>query len=177
LTTPIGSEVQAATQDCTSSRSCSVRRQGRAKRARSSQINSELPPPISNTSVKSQLRSISDAQPDTASLASVSCVTISMGSPASRFARSMNSSRFPAMRHASVAISRERLTPRRFIFSAQTLSASMVRLIAGSDRRPEFTTPSPRRMIREKASMTRKPRREGLAMRSLQLLVPRSRAP
>ena len=78
LTTPIGNEVQAAMQACTSSRSCSVRRQGRPSRARSSQISSELPPPISNTSVKSQLRSISEAQPDTASLASVSCVTISM---------------------------------------------------------------------------------------------------
>ncbi len=61
--------------------------------------------------------------------------------------------------------------------SAQTLSASMVRFMAACDSRPELSTPSPRRMMREKASMTRKPRREGLAMRSRQLLVPRSRAP
>ena len=42
---------------------------------------------MSNTSAQSQLRSISEAQPDTASLASVSCVTISIVSPVSALAR------------------------------------------------------------------------------------------
>ena len=44
----------------------------------------------------------------------------------------MNSPLLAAMRQASVAISRERVTARRFIFSAQTLSASSVRFIAAS---------------------------------------------
>jgi len=81
-----------------------------------------------------------------------------------------------AIRHASVAITRDRDTPRRRILSAQILSASVVRFMAASDRRPEASAPSPRRMMREKASMTRKPRRDGLATSSRQLLVPRSRA-
>ncbi len=89
----------------------------------------------------------------------------------------MNSLLLAAMRQASVAISRERVTARRPIFSAHTLSASMVRLMAASDSRPELSAPSPRRMMRENASMTRKPRREGLAISSRQLLVPRSSAP
>ena len=38
-------------------------------------------------------------------------------------------------------------------------------------------TPSPSRMMREKASMTRKPRRDGRASSRRQLLVPRSSAP
>ena len=89
----------------------------------------------------------------------------------------MNSPLLAAMRQASVAISRERVTARRFIFSAQTLRASSVRFIAACDSSPELSTPSPRRMMRENASMTRKPRREGLAISSRQLLVPRSSAP
>ena len=52
-----------------------------------------------------------------------------------------------------------------------------VREIASSERRPEWLTPSPSLMIREKASMTKKPRREGRATSRRQLLVPRSRAP
>jgi hypothetical protein len=100
-----------------------------------------------------------------------------MESPVSPRTRSMNSPPLHAMRQASVAISRERVTARRLIFSAQTFNASMVRFIADSESRPELSTLSPSRMMREKASMTRKPRREGLAIRRRQLLVPRSRAP
>jgi hypothetical protein len=123
------------------------------------------------------LRSISDAQPETASFASVSRLTISRESPVSRRTRSMNSPLFAAILHASVAIRRERDTFRRRILSEQILRASMVRLMAASDRYPERSTPSPKRMMREKASMTRKPRREGRATKSRQLLVPRSSAP
>jgi hypothetical protein len=132
---------------------------------------------MSNTSAQSQLRSISDAQPETASFASVSRLTISMERPVSRRTRSMNSQVLDAIRHASVAIRRERDTPRRRILSEQILSASSVRPMAASERRPERNTPSPKRIMRENASMTRKPRREGRATRSRQLLVPRSRAP
>ena len=90
----------------------------------------------------------------------------------------MNSPLLAAMRQASVAISRDRVTRRRCILSAQTLSASMRAVHGGfGDSRPELSTPSPRRMMRENASMTRKPRRDGLAISSRQLLVPRSSAP
>ena len=164
-------------QFCTPTRSCSVRRHWRPSRDRSSQISSELPPPMSNTSAQSQLRSSNDAQPDTASFASVSRPTISSLSPVSFCTRSMNSALLVAMRQASVAISRDRVTPRRRILSAHTRSASTVRLMASLESRPEPRKPSPRRMMRENASMTRKPRRDGLAIRRRQLLVPRSSAP
>ena len=57
------------------------------RRARSSQISSDEPPPMSNTSAKSQPKSISEAQPETASLASVSRLTMVMSSPVSARAR------------------------------------------------------------------------------------------
>jgi hypothetical protein len=100
-----------------------------------------------------------------------------MERPVSSRTRAMNSALLAALRQASVAMRRDRDTPRRDILSAQTLSASTVRFIAVSESRPELSTPSPRRMMREKASMTRKPRRDGRAIKSRQLLVPRSRAP
>ena len=81
-----------------------------------------------------------------------------------------------ARRHASVAILRERVTWRRRIFPAQTLSADIVREIASSESNPDALTPSPRRTILEKASMTRKPLRVGRATRRRQLFVPRSSA-
>ena len=55
--------------------------------------------------------------------------------------------------------------------------AANVRAIASPDRRPVSATPSPRRTMREKASITRNPAGSGLATRRRQLLLPRSRAP
>src|SRR5580658_1919973 len=52
----------------------------------------------------------------------------------------------------------------------------MVRSIAASESLPVAASPSPSRTMREKASMTRKPRRVPRATRSRQLLVPRSSA-
>ena len=131
---------------------------------------------MSNTSTKSQAKSISEAQPETASLASVSRLTILMSSPVASRARSRNSPALAARRQASVAIRPERTTRWRSILAAHTCSASMVRSMAGSESRPLADTPSPRRMMRENASMTLKPRREGRATSRRQLLVPRSSA-
>jgi hypothetical protein len=58
----------------------------------------------------------------------------------------------------------------------QTRSASTARTIAASLSRPDAVTPSPSLMMRENASMTRKPSRVARATRSRQLLVPRSSA-
>ncbi|MGY3410583.1 hypothetical protein ACVWZV_006696 [Bradyrhizobium sp. GM5.1] len=52
----------------------------------------------------------------------------------------------------------------------------MARSIAASLMHPVAETPSPSRMMREKESTTRKPSWVGQAIRSLQLLVPRSSA-
>jgi hypothetical protein len=60
--------------------------------------------------------------------------------------------------------------------AAQICNAASVRSIASSDSRRLALTPSPRRMMREKASITLKPRRDGCATSRRQLLVPRSRA-
>ncbi len=54
-------------QPCASMRSDSEWRAGCLRRPRSSQISSDEPPPMSNTSAKSQPKSISEAQPETAS--------------------------------------------------------------------------------------------------------------
>jgi len=48
--------------------------------------------------------------------------------------------------------------------------------IAASPMRPDVDTPSPSRMMRENASTTRKPSVVGRAIKSRQLLVPRSSA-
>ena len=87
-----------------------------------------------------------------------------------------NSAPFSAERQASVAISRARVTPRLRILSRQMESASTARTIAASHMRPDVDTPSPSRMMREKASTTRKLSPVGRATRSRQLLVPRSSA-
>jgi hypothetical protein len=55
-------------------------------------------------------------------------------------------------------------------------SASIARPIAASLIRPEVETPSPSRMMRENASITRKLSPLGRAIRRRQLLVPRSSA-
>ena len=108
-------------QPCTSRRSASERRHTCLRRARSSQMSSEEPPPMSNTSAKSQPKSISEAQPETASLASVSRLTILMSRPVSARARSRNSGPLAARRQASVAIRPERTTRCRWILAAHTL--------------------------------------------------------
>ena len=77
---------------------------------------------------------------------------------------------------AAVATLRERVTPRRRILPAQTRNAAMVRSIATGDSSPVALTPSPRRTMRENASITLKPLRVGRATSNRQLLVPRSRA-
>jgi hypothetical protein len=83
---------------------------------------------------------------------------------------------FDAARQASVAISRNRLAFFECILSRQMLSAAMARPIAASLIRPVADMPSPNRMIRENESMTRKPSPVGQAIKSRQLLVPRSSA-
>ena len=108
--------------------------------------------------------------------ASVSRSTISRSRPTSRCTRARNSTPFSAERQASVAISRARVTPRLRILSRQIDSASIARSIAASPSRPEAAMPSPRRMMRENASITRKPSRIGRATSRRQLLVPRSSA-
>ena len=72
--------------------------------SRSSQISSEEPPPISNTSARSQLASMSEAQPDTASRASASRLTTWMSRSVSSRTRLRNCGALSASRQASVAI-------------------------------------------------------------------------
>ena len=88
----------------------------------------------------------------------------------------MNSGPLLALRHASVATDRASVTLRRFSLSAQMRSAAIVRSIAASDSRPLAASPSPSRTMRENASMTANPPPCGRAIRSRQLLVPRSSA-
>ena len=76
----------------------------------------------------------------------------------------------------AAAARRARATWFRLILLAHTCSASIVRAMASSESRPVMDTPSPRRMMRENASITLKPRREGRATSSRQLFVPRSSA-
>ena len=132
---------------------------------------------MSNNTAPRAERSISEPQPDTASRASVSRSTISSFSPVRSSTCSMNSAPFAACRQASVAISRLRPTSRAASFWAQIASAAIARSIAPRDRLPVRLSPSPRRTMREKASITRNwPGRVGTATRSRQLLVPRSSA-
>ena len=90
--------------------------------------------------------------------------------------RARNSLAVLGARQASVAIRRARVTPRFFILLRQIARAAMARSIAASLKRPELVTPSPSRMMREKASTTRKPSPAGRATSKRQLLVPRSSA-
>ena len=99
----------------------------------------------------------SSVQPAAASLASVAESIISSSRPAFSATRARNASPFSAARQAAVAINRARLTLRACILSRQTSSAETARSIAASLIRREAATPSPRRMIRENASTTRKP--------------------
>ena len=129
---------------------------------RSSQISSEEPPPMSNTSAKSQ------AEIDQRGAAGDGQLGLRLAAddldvePGLR-ARALQelAARWRRARQASVAIRPERTTRCRSILAAHTFSASMVRSIAASESRPLADTPSPRRMMREKASMTLKPRRDG----------------
>jgi hypothetical protein len=168
VTTPTGSDTQALIWGSGGPR--------RVGGDRSRRTNSEEPPPMSNRSTPSACGSISGVQPVAASLASVSRSMISSSSPTSSAIRARNSAPFIAARQASVAISFARVTPRLRILSRQMASASTAREIAASLMRPEVDTPSPSRMMRENASITRKLSPVGRATRSRQLLVPRSSA-
>ena len=108
--------------------------------------------------------------------ASVSRSMISSSSPTSSRCERWNSPPLTAVRQASVAIRRARVTPRFFILSRQMPSASIARAIAASLMRPDAEMPSPSRMMRENASMTRNASPVGRATRRRQLLVPRSSA-
>jgi hypothetical protein len=96
--------------------------------------------------------------------------------PVSAATRLRKPSAFEAARQASVAISRRRLALLDWILSRQTDNAAMARSIAASLMQPVAEMPSPRRMMREKESTTRKLSPEGQAIRRRQLLVPRSSA-
>ena len=88
--------------------------------------------------------------------------TILMSRPVSLRARSRNSSRVggePAGLGGDQAGARPRGAARSW--PRRPCSASSVRSMAGSDSRPLAETPSPSRMMREKASITLKPRRDG----------------
>jgi len=62
------------------------------------------------------------------------------------------------------------------ILSRQIASAAMARSMAASLMQPVVEMPSPSLTMREKESTTRKLSPEGQAIRSRQLLVPRSSA-
>jgi hypothetical protein len=115
-------------------------------------------------------------QPSTANAASVSRSITSSRMPVSAATRSRNPCAFEAARQASVAISRSLLALLDWILSRQMESAEMARSIAASLMQPVVDMPSPSRMIRENESTTRNPSPEGQAIRSRQLLVPRSSA-
>ena len=121
-------------------------------------------------------RSASSPTPAAARCASVSRSTISRSMPSRSRTAATKFGPLAAERQASVAMVRARVTPRAAILSRQIRSASSVRAIAASLRRPVSDRPSPSRTMREKASMTRKPSAVGRATRSRQLLVPRSSA-
>ena len=109
---------------------------------------------------RSACGSTSGVQPVAASRASVSRSTISSSRPTSlRDAGAGNPRRCSAARQASVAISRARVTPRLRILSRQMPAPRRRAAIAASLSRPEAERPSPSRMMRENASMTRKPSR------------------
>ena len=75
---------------------------------------------MSNRMTPAAVGSTSEAQPATASRASVSRETISSARPVSARTRSMNSAPFSAVRQASVAISRARRTLRSASLAPQT---------------------------------------------------------
>lgn len=75
-----------------------------------------------------------------------------------------------------MATRRARVTRLRAILSAQARKAVTVRSMAASDNMPLAAKPSPRRVMREKASTTRNPSWVGRATSMRQLLVPKSKA-
>ena len=91
---------------------------------------------------------------------------------AAEHGRSMEEEAREILRHVLT----EPVTPRSSILVRQISRAASVRSMAAWPSRPVWVKPSPRRTMREKASMIRKPSRAGRAMRRRQLLVPRSSA-
>ncbi len=116
------------------------------------------------------------AQDSMASSASSRAEMIRNESPVSAFTRARKAGPFSARRQASVATASSRRMGRRASLAAQTDSAASARSIAASDSRPVACSPSPRRTMRLKLSITRKPAPQGVPMSSRQLLVPRSSA-
>ncbi len=146
-----------------------------------SQTISEEPPPISKRTMLRAWPSARAEQPAVARNASVSRSTISSSKPVSARTRSRKAALLLAARHASVAMSRARVTWRARIFSAQIFKAATVRTIAASASRPVCDTPSPSRTMRQKLSTMRKsagsvPGSGCRAISRRQLLVPRSSA-
>ena len=147
------------------------------RRDRSSQISSEEPPPMSNTSAKSQAGvdqrgAARDGEPGLG--LAVDDLDVEAGLVRARAPGT--AAPLSASRQASVAISPSartrcgrswRRTPAAPRWCARWPAPTGGRLA---------DTPSPRRMMRENASMTWKPRRDGRATSSRQLLVPRSSA-
>ena len=164
-------------QFCASTRSVSERRQGpcRLREIQPDQLG-RAAADVEHEGGRSS-RSISDAQPETASLASASRRTgLSISRPSSRWTRSRNTC---AVAGDAAGFGRDepRADDTRLASLIEHMCrASIVRVMAASERRPLTLTPSPSRMMREKASITRKSRRDGRATRSRQLLVPRSSA-
>ena len=174
LTTPTGIETQALIGRAEAEKLRT--RMSSLGSVRSTQDNSVEPPPTSTTSAASAVRSNRFRQPATDNWASSRGVMICKRIPVSSATRVTKSGPFSAPRQAWVATARTRTVRLRFSFSEQTLKAAMARSIAPSCKRPVWLRPSPSRTIREKDSTTRKPVKEGVAIKRRQLLVPRSSA-
>ena len=147
-----------------------------ARGSKASQMISDDPPPMSNITVERASLSARSPTPAAARWASVSRSTISSSMPTRSRTVATKAGPLAAERQASVAMVRARVTPRAAILSRHTFNASIVRAIAASLKRPVSDSPSPRRTMRENASMTRNPSAVGRATSSRQLLVPRSSA-
>ena len=111
---------------------------------------------MSNRITPSAAGSTSGVQPVAASSASVSRSTISSSMPTSlRDAFAGNPARCSAARQASVAISRARVTPRFRILARQMRERLDRAQDRGFAQPARAVMPSPSRMMRENASMTR----------------------
>ena len=134
------------------------------------------PPPLSHTSAPPPAPRSRPAQLSTTREASSRGLMSRKAIPVSRRMRARNSGPFADCRQACVATAVTARIDCRAIFCRHRRSASMVRSMAASPRRPVVGISSPRRTTRLKLSMTRNPCRVGVASISRQLLVPRSSA-
>ena len=123
---------------------------------RPSRRSSDDPPPMSNRMTPSASAIASGAQPAAAVGLGFAVDDLEIEADARDHA-SRNS---PPLLRRTAGLRRDqpcRVTARCRILSRQTDSASTCALIAASPSRPEAAMPSPRRMMRENASTTRKP--------------------